>query len=136
MVFAMSFCSLSLLLRKSKPLYSRSRIDGAARAAYNQDMGAIVPREELEAAVRARRELGPEYEDAVVESLVEKIEQQLAERERAREPAELRHPQVALASLGMAIPLLAIAGLTAGLAGVIAVCVAIVLVNLLAAWRR
>jgi hypothetical protein len=91
----------------------------------------LVQREELSSALAARRELGPDYEDALVEAFVDKVERRLEERmktaPRRHEPSGLAVP---LGSLGLAIPLLGVAGGTAGLAGVIAVCIAIVLVNL------
>jgi hypothetical protein len=37
-----------------------------------------VPREELRHALEARRELGPEYEDEIVEALAAKLEQRRA----------------------------------------------------------
>src|SRR5207237_5386143 len=94
-------------------------------------MTQVVPTHELEAAVRAQRELGPEYEDAVVGAIVEKIERRLAERQRALKPRRHRGPElpIVLGSLGLAIPLLGVAGAKAGLLGVIAVCIAIVLVT-------
>ncbi|PZG38754.1 hypothetical protein C1I98_24305 [Spongiactinospora gelatinilytica] len=39
---------------------------------------------ELKAAVAARRDLGPEYEDAIVEGFLEKVDQQIEERVRQR----------------------------------------------------
>ena len=90
-------------------------------------------RAELEAAIGARRELGAELEPQVIEGFVERIGRRLDERlrERAPAPAKRSEHQLALAivSLGVSIPLIAIAGGTAGLPGVIAVCAAIVLVN-------
>jgi len=92
--------------------------------------GELVRREEAQAALEARRELGPEYEDQLVDALVEKIEQRL----EARRPAA-RTPMAAIAipSLALSIPLIAIAANFTGLPGVIAVCAAIVLVNFFAA---
>lgn len=89
--------------------------------------GPLVPRDDAREALEARRELGPDYEDAVVERFVERIEARL--RERA--PAKLSPPSpaVVIISLLVAIPLIAIAGSTVGLAGVIVVCAALVLVN-------
>jgi hypothetical protein len=88
-------------------------------------------REELSSALAARRELGPDYEDALVEAFVEKIERRLEERLKAvprrHAPSGLAVP---LGSLGLAIPLLGVAGGTAGIWGVVAVSIAIVLVNL------
>ena len=89
----------------------------------------LVTREEAQAALEARRELGVEYEDHVVDALVEKLEERLAERRPAK-PANMA--PIAIPSLALSIPLIAIAGNFAGLAGVIAVCAAIVLVNLAA----
>jgi Flp pilus assembly protein TadB len=88
---------------------------------------------ELRAAIAARQELGTELEQDVIDSFVERIERRLDERARELAPARRdRHAEFVLAivSLGVAIPLLAIAGGIAGLAGVIAVCTALVLVNL------
>jgi hypothetical protein len=90
----------------------------------------IVPREEASAALAARRELGPDYEDAVVDAFVDKVERRL--EERMKHPARRDDPPhlaVPLGSLALAIPLLGVAGGTAGLAGVIVVSIAIVLVN-------
>jgi hypothetical protein len=95
----------------------------------------VVRRDEVEEALAARRELGPEYEDQVLDALVDKIERRLSERGPARRH-EPYHLGVPLGSLGIAIPLVGAAGGTAGLAGVVAVCIAIVLVNLAYAFRR
>jgi hypothetical protein len=93
-------------------------------------VGELVRREEAQAALEARRELGPAYDDAVVDALVEKIEQRVAERPPARREGEIT--PLVLGSLGLSIPLIAIAANFAGLAGVIAVCIAIVVVNAIA----
>ncbi len=97
----------------------------------------IVPRDDLEAAIEARRELGPSLEPELVDRFVERIEQRIDERIRAgtakRGGGSHRDDQafvITLVTLGVAIPLMGIAGGTAGLAGVIAVCVALVLLNL------
>ena len=91
-------------------------------------MGELIRRDEARAALEAQRELGPAYDDAVVDALVDKIEQRLTERRPARREGAIT--PLVLGSLGLSIPLIAIAGGVAGLAGVIAVCFAIVLVNL------
>ncbi|MBA3365866.1 MAG: hypothetical protein H0U03_08790 [Actinobacteria bacterium] len=41
----------------------------------------IVPKDELEAAIEARKELGAEMEPAVIDASVERIERRLAERD-------------------------------------------------------
>jgi hypothetical protein len=96
-------------------------------------VGELVRREEAQAALEARRELGAAYEDEVVDALVEKIERRLAERQPKTRQGAIT--PLVLGSLGLSIPLIAIAANFAGLAGVIAVCIAIVVVNL-AAMRR
>jgi hypothetical protein len=90
---------------------------------------------DVRAALEARRELGPGYDDEVIDGIVERIERRVAERTPKRPRSRLGAPPVpvTLGSLGIAIPLVAAAGGTVGLAGVVAVCIAIVLVNLLAA---
>ncbi|MFB4318728.1 hypothetical protein [Actinomadura sp. 21ATH] len=105
-----------------------------------------LPRDDLAAALAARQELGPEYDDAFIETLVERIDEQLAAREGARaarptrgappaRPAPDRSPALAIVSLLAAIPLSAIAVEKAGMPGLVTVWVAIVLVNVVNAWR-
>jgi hypothetical protein len=50
-----------------------------------------VPRDEVEAALLTRRELGPDYEPAIVDSLVERIDQAVAFRVQQ----ELQHARPA-----------------------------------------
>ena len=87
----------------------------------------LVPRDEAHAALEARRELGPGYEDELVERFAQRIEARL--RERAPAKPSQQSPALGIVSLLASIPLIAIAGSTVGLAGVIAVCAALVLVN-------
>ena len=91
-------------------------------------------RKELEAAIEARRELGAELEPQVIEGFVERIEQRIEERARELQAAS-RGPDraIAIASLVLAIPLIGAAGGIAGLPGIALVCIAIVLVNVIAA---
>ena len=89
-------------------------------------------RQDAEATLAARRELGPELEPQLVDAFVERVERRLDERLRERAPAKREKDKelaLAIISLGVAIPMIAIAGGTAGVAGVVAVCVALVLVN-------
>ena len=94
-------------------------------------------REELQAALAARKELGREYEPALVDSFLERVEKQL-ERRPGGEGQREHHmvTPLILGSLGLAIPLLAIASAAAGLAGIALVCAAIVSVNVVAMRRR
>ena len=100
-------------------------------------------RRELEATLAARAETGQELEPELVERFADKIEQEIERRaqelaaQRRSSPAQ-NAPMIplALGSLGIAIPLMGIAGGTAGFPGIVAVCIAIVLVNLLWTIRR
>jgi hypothetical protein len=96
-------------------------------------------REELQAHVAARSELGPEYEPELVDSFLERVErrvEQLGHGKAARRdrPHATITPLV-LGSLALSIPLIAVAGAQAGAFGVALVCIAIVLVNLFVARR-
>ena len=102
-------------------------------------------REDLSAAVQARRELGPDYEAALVESFLERTERELDARvaalaEAASTSAKARRKQaenslaVALGSLGIGIPLSGIAGGTGGLPGLVVAWAGIVGVNVAHAW--
>jgi 3-mercaptopyruvate sulfurtransferase SseA len=98
----------------------------------------VVERSDVEAAVEARRELGPDYEREIVDSLVAKIEQRLDERKSP--PPAPRHPhydfRVVMGSLGIGVAITAIA--TGNDQGWVAVIgwIAIVLVNFAYALRR
>ena len=91
---------------------------------------------ELEATLHARQEVGSDLEPQLVERFVDKIDAEIdrrvdarlatQRRDRSRSPVPVAIP---LGSLGIAIPLLGVAGGTAGWPGVLLVCVAIVLVN-------
>lgn len=89
-------------------------------------------RHELEAALEARRELGGELEPEVIDAFVERIEQRLEARQGAREKAlkaEREHQkEIILGAMGISIPLLLIAAIFTGLAGVIVVCAALAVI--------
>ena len=89
-------------------------------------MSERVPREELQAAIEARRELGADMEPAVIDSFVERIEKQLAARSQENERALKRRRdhqrEMILGAMGISVPLLALAAIFTGLAGVIVVC--------------
>ena len=91
-----------------------------------------VLKEELHAAVHARRELGDEMEPAVIDAFVERIERRLDDRahegERALKRTRDHQKEMVLGSMGISIPLFAIAAVFTGLPGVVAVCVALVVI--------
>ncbi|MFE7132287.1 hypothetical protein ACFVIM_15650 [Streptomyces sp. NPDC057638] len=109
-------------------------------------------RKELDATLHARRDLGEEYESALVESFLDKVEQrvdgtvdrqvrrQLAEQQmvvaRGARPAPDRSAPTfgerfgfGIISLILAVPLSAIGGVNAGFGGLVATWVGIVAVN-------
>ncbi|MFC6885798.1 MULTISPECIES: hypothetical protein [Actinomadura] len=102
-----------------------------------------LPREDLTAALAARRELGPEYDDAFIETVVDRIKETLDARgaSPAPAPAPRRAPvttgtggqdhslALAVLSLLAAIPLSAIAVVNADLPGLFLILAMIVLVN-------
>jgi hypothetical protein len=94
-------------------------------------------RQELQATVDARRELGGDMEPALLDAFVARIERRIAERDRASEQALQRkrehQKEMVLASMAISIPMLAIAAVFAGLAGVIVVCTALVVIALVTA---
>ena len=105
-----------------------------------------VGRQELEAALEVRRELGLDYEPALVDSFAEKIEAaietrvdaRLAERQRAQS-MERRHSgqQLALGivSLAAAIPI-SIVGLVQGeLPALVIAWIGIAIVNIAYSWQ-
>jgi hypothetical protein len=96
-----------------------------------------VDREEIQAALEARKELGAELEPAVIDSFVERIEKSLVQRDAQREKALKRkrdhQKEMVLGAMALSIPLMAIAAIFTGLAGVIAVCVAIAVIAIVSA---
>ncbi|MEV5890269.1 hypothetical protein [Nonomuraea fuscirosea] len=101
-------------------------------------------RDDLRATLEARRDLGPDYEPALIDSFMERLDATIAARVRI----ELDHHGVAprgkagpgaplipivLGSLGIGVPLTAIAGTTGGAFGLLVAWLAIVLVNVAAA---
>ncbi|WP_078662636.1 hypothetical protein [Streptomyces bicolor] len=113
-------------------------------------------KKELNATLQARRELGDEYESALVDSFMEKVDQRIdgaVERRLRRQLAEqqmvvargARSPKptdsfgerfgFGIVSLVMAIPLSGIGGGVAGLSGLLVTWVGIVGVNVVQAVR-
>lgn len=108
-------------------------------------------RHDLQASLGARSELGEEYEPAIVEGFLERLEDTIDERvdarvdsrvsQRMRRAAETGRgwsegATLAVASMGLGIPLSGIGGGTGGLAGLIAVWTGITAVNVAHALGR
>ena len=91
-----------------------------------------MPKDELEAAIEARKELGEEMEPAIIDGFVERIERRLAERgtdsERALKAKREHQKELILGAMGISVPLLLFAGIFTGLYGVIAVCAALAII--------
>lgn len=107
-------------------------------------MTTDIPRDEAEAALEARRDLGADYEPALVESFVDRldgvIERRVAEAverqaglaKQARKQQSERSGQslaLGIVSMALAIPLLAITSEAAGATGMILVLVTIAVIN-------
>ena len=92
----------------------------------------LVPRDELRATIEARKELGEEAEPALIDSFVERIEKQLAQRPGESEQSLRRkrehQKEMVLGAMGLSIPLLLVAAIFTGLAGVIVVCAALAVI--------
>jgi len=90
-------------------------------------------KEELEAAIAARAEMGAEMEPAVIDAFVARIERRVADRadhdERALQRKRDHQKELILGSMGISVPLFAIAAVFTGLAGIIAVLVALVVIT-------
>jgi hypothetical protein len=100
---------------------------------HNRRVGErAVPKDEVEAAIEARKELGAEMEPAVIDAFVERIERRLAERtdenERAIQQKRAHQKEMILGALGISIPIFVIAAIFTGLAGVLAVCGALAVI--------
>ncbi|TDE43318.1 hypothetical protein E1295_26470 [Nonomuraea mesophila] len=101
-------------------------------------------REDLQATLDARRDLGPDYEEALVDSFAQRLDDTIAARVRAELDRNGAPPRkkstpggsmipVALGSMAMGIPLTAIASANAGLVGLLITWLAIVAINVAAA---
>ncbi|MFI7701389.1 hypothetical protein [Nonomuraea sp. NPDC049480] len=107
-------------------------------------------RDDLQATLDARRDLGPDYEAALVESFMERLDATIAARVRAelgthgappygppphpkaKNPGAAMIP-IALGSMGIGVPLTAIAAGSTGLFGLTIAWLSIVLINVAAA---
>lgn len=104
----------------------------------------MIERKDVEAALEARRELGEEYEPEIIDAFLEKVEQRLDTRLRERRPGAPEHQgavtPLILGSIGLGIPVTAVALSNAPGAGGIIVAIvawiAIAVANLAAMYRR
>ena len=85
----------------------------------------IVPRDELRAAIEARKEVGEDLEPALIDAFVERIEQRLEQRSGLSEQALKRkrdhQREMVLGAMAISVPLFAMAAIFVGLAGIIVV---------------
>lgn len=119
----------------------------AGKVHYSRSMSDELQRDDLEAALGVRQEMGAEIEPALVDSLARKIEATVERRFQAEMAASQQESRdekasqggriaVAITSLALAIPLTAIAGDMGGFLGMLLVWVGIVAVNIALALRR
>jgi uncharacterized membrane protein len=87
-----------------------------------------VVKEELDAAVAARRELGEEMEPAVIDAFVKRIEKRIGNSEKALKRKQEHQKEMILGSMGISIPLFAIAAIFTGLPGIAAICLVLAVV--------
>jgi hypothetical protein len=96
----------------------------------------VVPKDELQAAIEARKELGAEMEPAVIDAFVERIERRLAQREseseRSLKQKRDHQKEIVLGAMGISVPLFALAAIFTGIAGVVAVCAALAVIAITA----
>jgi hypothetical protein len=99
--------------------------------------GGAVRRDELSAAIEARKELGPDMEPALIDAFVERIERRLAERasesERSLRQKREHQKEMVLGALGISVPIFVVAAIFTGLPGVVAVCAALVAIAFVSA---
>jgi hypothetical protein len=106
----------------------------------------VIRRDELDAAIKARRELGDEYEPEVVDAFIERVEKRIEKQLRGSKPARRQSEArgsitpLALGSIALGIPITAVALSNAhgggGIVVAIIAWIAIALINIAAAYRR
>jgi hypothetical protein len=90
---------------------------------------------DLQATLEARRELGPGYDEHFLDALVERLTQAVATQKQQRAPASPPSHEyrlgLAITSMALLIPLVAIVlGMGMGFAGLVVVCLTILAINL------
>ena len=95
---------------------------------------------ELEVTLAARQELGPKHDDQLIAGFLDRIEHELDrrvdERVAQRVPAKRRGSPIHPGNIAVCIPIVAIAGGTGKLPGLIAAFIAIAFVFAVAEFRR
>jgi hypothetical protein len=106
---------------------------------YRLDIDPTAKRE-LEVTMAARKELGPEHDDALIAGFLDRIEHELDrrvdERLARRGPAKRRGSPLHPGNLALCIPIVAIAGGIGGLPGLITAFIALVIVFGVAEFHR
>ena len=96
-----------------------------------------VSKEELQAAIEARKELGAEMEPQVIDAFVERIERRLESRRHNSEQALKRkrdhQKEMVLGAMGISVPVFVVAAIFAGLAGILAVAAVIAVIAIVSA---
>jgi hypothetical protein len=96
-----------------------------------------IPRDELQAAIESRQELGAEMEPAVIDAFLERIERRLEARSGESEESLKRkrehQKEMVLGAMGISVPLFALAAIFTGIAGVVAVCAALAVIAIASA---
>ncbi|MFC3995877.1 hypothetical protein ACFOVU_08130 [Nocardiopsis sediminis] len=109
-----------------------------------------IPPDDVAASLRAGRDLGPDYDDAIAASLAERLEQTIDERVRhhladvaAQQPAAPQRKSnteawksprliMGIIAMGVLIPLSAIAGAIVGPAGILMSWIGVVVIYVIA----
>ena len=99
--------------------------------------------DELKATLAARRELSSEMEDVLIKNFLQQLERQidahidrrLADKSQSRVAMQKQTTALISSILGISIPLVVLAGIFGGGAGIGAVCAVILVVSLVALFR-
>jgi hypothetical protein len=100
------------------------RLAGPGGSGHNGRVSNPIRKDELEGAIAARRELGPAYEDEILDSFLARVEQRLVGQppsEKALKARRDHQKEMILGAMGIAVPLFVVAAIFTGLAGIIVV---------------
>ena len=85
-----------------------------------------VPRDELQAAIEARKELGEDMEPALIDAFVERIERRLEQHRPQSEKALARkrehQKEMVMGAMAISVPLFVVGAIFVGFAGILVVC--------------